>query len=150
MVSDALEKLEEAALEALARKCLKNLSPDALISDEEVMRQLGITHEDIGNAEEPGMMPFSIVWTKEAWKIFPSLLRLFVLKPKKGIARVAENPLSEIAAERISPDFFKFLKLGTRVVYTLREQEGKMILIVISARAGGKVYRLAAKRRTAL
>ena len=52
-ISDALEKLEEAALEALARKRLKNLSPDALISDEEVMRQLGITPEDIENAEEP-------------------------------------------------------------------------------------------------
>ena len=73
MISDALEKLEEAALEALARKCLRNLSPDAFISDEEVMRQLGITPEDIGNAEQPGMRPFSIVWTKEALEDFSEL-----------------------------------------------------------------------------
>ena len=111
MISDALEKLEEAALEALARKCLKNLSPDAFISDEEVMRQLVITPEDIGNAEEPGMRPFSIVWTKEALEDFPSLLRLFVLKPKKELLESRKIRSRKLRRNGSLRTFLNFLSL---------------------------------------
>jgi len=41
----------------------------------------------------------------------------------------------------------KLRSRGLRVVYALREIEGKMVVIVVAARADGEVYALAARRR---
>lgn len=106
--------------------------------------------------------PFTIVWTNESLEDFSKLAPPIASQVKKGINRVAENPLPQSlggygkplgnkAGLNLTGLFkIKFLKLGIRVVYALREHEGKMVLIVISAREDEKVYRLAAKRRTSL
>lgn len=49
----ALEEIEDVELEKLALERLARATPDSFISDEEVMRQLGITQADIDNAEDP-------------------------------------------------------------------------------------------------
>lgn len=76
----------------------------------------------------------------------------------KGILKVSQNPLPKDEGGYGTPlgnkfdnnltGLFKikFLKYGIRVVYSLERSETSMKVVVVSARADGKVYDLAAKR----
>ena len=75
----------------------------------------------------------------------------------KGIRKVAQNPgdpdgygkpLGNFAGSKLAGLYkIKFKKAGLRVVYALQRVEGKMIVIIISARADDFVYYEAEKRR---
>ncbi len=75
----------------------------------------------------------------------------------KTIRRVSKNPgypdgygkpLRNQAGNDLSGLFkIKFSKAGVRVVYALKREGERMMIIVISARADEEVYREAAKRR---
>lgn len=75
----------------------------------------------------------------------------------KGIRKVAQNPaypdgygkpLGNFAGSKLAGLYkIKFKKAGLRVVYALQRVEGKMVVIIISARADDFVYYEAEKRR---
>lgn len=75
----------------------------------------------------------------------------------KGIRKVAQNPgypdgygkpLGNFAGSKLGGLYkIKFKKAGLRVVYALQRVEGKMVVIIISARADDFVYYEAEKRR---
>ena len=75
----------------------------------------------------------------------------------KGIRKVSENPcypngygkpLGNFAGSNLAGLYkIKFKKLGIRVVYALQKMEGKMTIIVISARTDNLVYHEAELRR---
>lgn len=52
-IAAALEELEDLELEKIARERLARTKPEDFISDEDAMRSLGLTQEDIDNAKEP-------------------------------------------------------------------------------------------------
>lgn len=78
---------------------------------------------------------------------------------RKAIAKVSKNPLPREEGGfgvplghkggRNLTGFFKIklLRAGLRVVYTLLKVDGKMIVVVIGARADEEVYDLASARK---
>lgn len=74
------------------------------------------------------------------------------------IRRVAANPHAvnaggyghPLSGELAGLFKIKLRSRGLRVVYALREIEGKMVVIVVAAREDGGVYRLAKARRMKL
>ena len=82
-----------------------------------------------------------------------------VLEIVKGIRKVASNPeypdgfgkpLGNYAGSNLAGLYkIKFRKAGLRVVYALQKQEdeGEMVIIIISARADNQVYDEAERRR---
>lgn len=83
-------------------------------------------------------------------KLNPSIAREVLRK----IEHVAQNPLATNEGGYGHPlsgvlaGFFKIklLSRGLRVVYKLKKVEGKMLIIVIAARADGEVYKIAEQR----
>lgn len=97
---------------------------------------------------------FKVVLADGAKKDLRKLNASVALEVVKRIGRVAQNPRAAneggyghpLAGNLAGLFKIKLRSRGLRVVYALREIEGEMLVIVVAARDGGEVYRLAEKR----
>jgi len=107
-------------------------------------------------------MSWEIIVIPEAQKEFERLNGSIKPQIAKGILKVAQNPLSrqeggygEALGHHSGLDWtgllkIKFRKPGIRVIYQLKREHKRMVIIVIGIRSDDEVYRIAAKRRDAL
>ena len=107
-------------------------------------------------------MSWEIEYIPEAMKELAGLNQSVRPQIIAGIRKVAQNPLSRQEGGYGDPlghhgalDLtglykLKFKKPGIRVVYQLRREREKMIIVVIGVRSGEEVYRTAAKRKDTL
>jgi len=95
--------------------------------------------------------------------VFPDVVKKDILRLDvtlraqvlKVILRVAKNPLPQVRGGYGKPlggnlsGLFKIKlrRAGVRVVYALREIDGKMVIVVVGVRDGETVYSAATKRR---
>lgn len=105
-----------------------------------------------------GNVAFAVVLSEAAKKDIRKLNPAVADEVIARIRSVAQNPRATNTGgygHRLSGALAGLFKIklrsrGLRVVYALREIEGKMIVIIVAARADGEVYTLAARRRTQL
>ena len=107
-------------------------------------------------------MSWDIVLRPEAQKEFDRLNESIKPQISKGIMKVAQNPLSrqeggygEPLGRHSGLDLtgllkIKFKKPGIRVIYQLRREHERMVIVIVGIRSDDEVYRIAAKRRETL
>lgn len=103
-------------------------------------------------------MTWEVVYLPEAKKDLKDLDGSNLLLVRKAINKVSRNPLPDYEggyghplANQRGRNLSGFLKIklraaGIRIVYKLMQQHGKMLIIIIGARADDEVYDAAAKR----
>lgn len=100
------------------------------------------------------MGSFSIDYIAPAWRDLGKLNPSVAREVLKKIEHVAQNPRATneggyghpLSGSLAGSFKIKLLSRGLRVVYKLKEVEGKMVIVVIAARADGEVYRIAEQR----
>ena len=104
-------------------------------------------------------MSWEIEYRPEAKKELDKLNQSVRPQIVTGIRKVAQNPLPRQEGGYGDPlgrhsglDLtglykIKFRKPGIRVVYKLRRERERMVIVVVGIRAEEEVYRIAAKRR---
>lgn len=104
-------------------------------------------------------MSWKLSYVDEAKKELASFDKGVSEQITKGIAKVAQNPLSrneggygEPLGNKYNINLtgllkIKFKKIGQRVIYALERRGNEMNVLVISARADNEVYTEALKRR---
>jgi mRNA interferase RelE/StbE len=105
-------------------------------------------------------MSYQIHFLPEALKDMKSLDHSVSTQVAKGILKVSQNPISvyrggygkplgnKDGANLTGLFKIKFRGIGIRVVYSVKEQDNVMTILVVSIRADGHAYQEAAHRRT--
>lgn len=105
------------------------------------------------------MIPFEVVFLKEAKKDFDRLDGSVRPVVAKALRKVASNPLPESEGgygkplgKKSGSDLAGLLKIklkgfGVRIVYKLQRREGNICIVVIGVRNDNEVYREAQRRR---
>jgi len=104
-------------------------------------------------------MSWEIEYRPEARKELTKLNQSVYPQIVRGIRKVAQNPLSrqeggygEALGHHNGLDLtgllkIKFKKPGIRVIYQLKREHERMVIVVIGIRSDEEVYRVAAKRK---
>ena len=121
-----MDEVNDARLLTLAVKRMEKFNPEETIPEEKVMKDLGITDDDL-------------------------LVLKAIKKVKQNPLPVYEGGYGKPLGNKNGNDLTGFLKVklksaGLRVVYKVVKQNDKMLIIVIGARADEEVYGIAQKR----